>query len=590
MQAWEVVDMSGSNEGSGSLGDAAQNTAEEAEGGGQIPVLERQAPSLCSTLIGELSPQAVRDFLRLSGTGILYALSALSILYGMGRIIGPILAASGKLGETLPCFGALEAYELAVFAVLLLIVLWRKATRDTTTLMVLVALFMGASGITLSTIANDGPAIAAVIGVACLAVAFARVWLLRAKLGVVLPRLFAAGVAVLLTWNFLISASMALTLHRGWPGSAHLRQVWLGGWHVMLLGAVLLFLSALASGTGSARRARPDIPFLRSTGMAWVFAFVLVGGAMVHQYALTYIFDVRFGLGDFLPIAVLACATLLEAMRGYGVHGGKVDNAITLVPMTLVYFLVLQEKMPGKAVFLALPEWGLGTLFQPWAALALFGALLFVVGARRRDKDLAGIALLYVPFSVLFAGALPELTIRTVNPLAFGASLVMVLFVLAALHRSVKLAFLALSVLALGAAISGGVNETAAPLFPTWVDVFLAVFGAGALGLYLGFPRHVHVAAGILGATGLAFAAIHGQPAAITFPSLALAAALAILGGLAFWRARNSVLAGVLAVPLLWRAAASVGDVTGWHYIALSFVLLGAAAFFSLRARRSNGL
>ena len=376
---------------------------------GQMPVLEREEPSVWIALTRSISLQRMRDFLRLNGTGILYALSAMSILYGMGRIIGPILATSGKLGETLPCFGALQGYELALFAVLLLIVLWRQKTRDTTTLMVLVALFLGASGITLATIANDGPVIAAVIGVACMTVAFGKLWVLRSKIGMVCSGLFMAGLSALLVWNFLVSPYMALTLHREWPGSGQLRLVWLGGWHVMLFGAALLFVSALMVRTGGARRAGPEHPFLRSTGMAWVFALVLVGGTIVHQYALTYIFDVRFAAGDFLPVAVIVAAAALEIMRGYGVHGTKADMALALAPFALVFAVVREH------VFLVTPQWGLGMLFQPWAVLALAGLALLVIAVRRREKVLAGIALLYAPSPRCWRRA-AEFTVRTPIP------------------------------------------------------------------------------------------------------------------------------------------------------------------------------
>ncbi len=550
---------------------------------GQMPVLEREEPSVWHTLARNMSLQRMGAFLRLNGTGILYALSAMSILYGMGRIIGPILATSGKLGETLPCFGALQGYELALFAVLLLIVLWRQKTRDSTTLMVLVALFMGASGITLATIANDGPVIAGVIGAGCMAVAFGKIWVLRSKIGMVCSGLFMAGLSALLVWNFLVSPYMALTLHREWPGSGQLRLVWLGGWHVMLFGAALLFVSALISRTGGARRAGPESPFLRSTGMAWAFALVLIGGAIVHQYALTYIFDVRFAVGDFLPIAVIGAAAILEIMRRYGIHGSKADVALALAPFVLVFAVVREH------AFLDSPQWGLGTLFQPWAVLALAGLGLLVIAIRRRDKILAGIALLYAPFAVALVGALPVHPIGSANVAAFGATFVTVLFVLAILYRSVELAYVALTIVAAGVAIYGGTSEMAVPVFSAWPHVFLAVFGVGALGLYLGFPRHVQLAVGILGAAALAFAAVHGQPDALAFRSLALAVALVVLGGLTAWRARDFVTAAILAVPLLWRAVQSMGTITGWHYIALSFVLLGAGAFFSLKSRHPNG-
>jgi hypothetical protein len=351
----------------------------------------------------------------------------------------------------------------------------------------------------------------------------------------------------------------------------------------MLLGPALLLVSALMCRTDAAQRTGEARPFLRSTGIAWVFAFVVLLGAVVHQYALTYIFDVPFASGDFLPVAVMAIVIILEMLRQYGMHGSKVDEGLALVPLALVYLA------PRGYAFLDSPRWGVGTLVQPWAVLALAGLALLMIAIRRRDKMLAGIALMYAPFAVALVGAWPQQPLGSVNPAAFGVTLVTVLFVLAVLYRSVKLAYVALTVLASGLAIYGGTKEMAVPLFSTWLHVFLAVFGVGVLGLYLGFPRHVQFAVGILCAAALAFAAIHGQPDALTLRSIPLAAALVLLAGLTVWRVRDFVTAAILVVPLLWRAVQGMGDITGWHYIALSFLLLAAAAFFSLRTHRSTG-
>ena len=68
-----------------------------------------------------------------------------------------------------------------------------------------------------------------------------------------------------------------------------------------------------------------------------------------------------------------------------------------------------------------------------------------------------------------------------------------------------------------------------------------------------------------------------------------LAIALAVLGGLIYLRTRDYETVGILAVPLFWHGVTGMGAFTGWHYIALSFVLLGAGAFFSLKSRHPNG-
>ena len=71
---------------------------------------------------------AVGRFLGLTGGSVLYGLSALSVVYGITQIVGPPLAKSGALADILPCVAVLNVYELALLAVLGLIVVWRKVT------------------------------------------------------------------------------------------------------------------------------------------------------------------------------------------------------------------------------------------------------------------------------------------------------------------------------------------------------------------------------------------------------------------------------------------------------------------------------
>jgi hypothetical protein len=110
--------------------------------------------------------EAMGRFLSLTGGSVLYCLSALSIVYGITQMIGPPLAKSGALGDILPCVAVLNVYELALLAVLVLIVVWRNVTDDAISLVILVALFLVASGMTLGVVAPSGLDICLVIGFA----------------------------------------------------------------------------------------------------------------------------------------------------------------------------------------------------------------------------------------------------------------------------------------------------------------------------------------------------------------------------------------------------------------------------------------
>ncbi len=117
-----------------------------------------------------------RAFIHLTKGSILYCLSALCIIYGIVRIVGPILARSDVLNQTLPCLGVLNLYELALLGAILLLVLWKNVTDDAVFLVVLIALFLIASGITLDTVANNSPPAAAAVGLASVLIAAENYW------------------------------------------------------------------------------------------------------------------------------------------------------------------------------------------------------------------------------------------------------------------------------------------------------------------------------------------------------------------------------------------------------------------------------
>ena len=125
------------------------------------------------------STNALKNFLSLTGGSVLYCLSALSIIYGIVQIIGPPLAKSNVFSETLPSVLALNAYELALLGVLVLIVMWKNVTDDAISLVVLIALFLIATGMTLSTVVTSGPQACLYIGLACTILGIGKLYVMR---------------------------------------------------------------------------------------------------------------------------------------------------------------------------------------------------------------------------------------------------------------------------------------------------------------------------------------------------------------------------------------------------------------------------
>ena len=123
------------------------------------------------------------SFFSLTGGSIFYCLSALSIIYGIARILGPMLAKTNVLRDAYPCLAALNIYELALLGVLVFIVVWEKVTDDALSLVVLVALFLIGSGLTLSTVANSDSHVSLIFGTVFFCVGAVKLHVLKRYVG-----------------------------------------------------------------------------------------------------------------------------------------------------------------------------------------------------------------------------------------------------------------------------------------------------------------------------------------------------------------------------------------------------------------------
>lgn len=187
----------------------------------------------------------LEDYLKQAGASILYCLSAMFILIGVWKLIGPVMAQSEQIRELLKCVSVLNVYELALLGVLVLVTKWRNVTDDAVSLTVLIGLFLVASGVAIDTIAVTGPIVAAVFGSVCFVLGIAKLAVMRKYVGIRLYGTLFAGLAVLLLWNFLISPIMAAVQEYKTADAELLRQVWQAGWILMLAGFVPVIVHAL---------------------------------------------------------------------------------------------------------------------------------------------------------------------------------------------------------------------------------------------------------------------------------------------------------------------------------------------------------
>ncbi|MBN1919140.1 MAG: hypothetical protein JW889_14640 [Verrucomicrobia bacterium] len=516
-------------------------------------------------------------FFALRGASIVYCLSAASIIYGLAQLITPVLATTEHLVRTLPCLGALHVYELALLGVLALIVVRRNVNEDGPFLVVLVALFLAASGLVLAAIANDKPVVAAALGVVSVTIGAGKLLALQRAVKVPIERWHVVGLAVLIGWNYLMAPATALVRKFDVNADALMRVMWLGGWLVVLAGSVLLLLQTMETLSGDARRRNVSVPVLRAPAMAWTFVLVFLAGVHAQQYALTYIFDVPFRFGDFVPAIALAAVLAVELMRAFGKRSGATEIAVALVPLAVVVVTVVSGGFvtPRGAIS--------GLVWSPPVMLGVTALLFAWLAVRNGRPEFFVVAAAYTLGIVLTLGV--EQGIRDAlnwQPalLALAAALLVAGIAFHKVNISLAGVLVTCVWVALSPKVRGFVDTREVPL-PAIIGL---AAGLGVMAVYAIFPKGLSRWFAVLGAAILASSAIGcvSGRSALDYPVLG-GIAVAVVGGGVWLRTRDVVVAAVSAVPLLRGLYITTQRIKGWRYIALSFVLLAVGALISLR-------
>lgn len=535
---------------------------------------------------GEHLRQKRSRFLDFAAGSLLYCLSALSILYGIAQIVGPVLARTDALGKTLPCLGVLNLYELALLAALVLLVVRRNVTDDTVFLVILISLFLIASGVTLDTIANDNPAVAAAVGIGCFILGVIKLWAMRRTIALRLDRPLMIAAAVLLAWNFLDPPILATIVRTAHERAAAVERTWQIGWLVMLSGGVVMLVHAARTPSGAARSTDRETPFLRTSGMAWVFVLILLAAANIHQLALTFIFDLSVGFGDFLPLVGLAALLALELMRNYGRKFAEEHIVAAVLPLAAVLFGAFTGTTDRSFSL------DVGLLWYPPILIAVLAIALLWISLRNHWQRLFPVVGAHAVCALLILGGKwghPE----SFNWEAFGWVVGASLFILSLLLRKVVPAMLAVAVFS----VTGGVSNTLRAIANAQVIPI-----AGMVGLIAGFgtvlvhaifrkklPRGIALAGAMVLSLSVMLCfgprlgyVTAGHPAII---SGLIAAAFGV--GLGF-RTRDFAVAASLLVPLIRGIYIGLEGMAGWRYVILSFLLLGGGVLVSLRKSRTR--
>lgn len=517
-----------------------------------------------------------QTFFSLTGGSIYYCASALMIIFGIAKILGPTLANVEVLSsEAIASIVTLNVYEIALLGVLLLIVIWRNVVDDAISLVVLVAIFISASGVALTSVANIGPGIAKTIGITCAGLGVVQITLLRKGIKIPFRRPSFAGLVLILLWNFLIGTQLAIT-KTSFAAQIGRDLTCRYGWLFLIAGGLLVLIDGMLAQARNLSDRRNRTPFLQSAPMMIIFGMLLLGTMVAHEYAASYIMDINFSTGDFMPLFAIFCMLGLELCRILGKRQGTAELFPAILPLCAMSVALASRSMPPASALWA------DLLWHPAVVLGLTGTAVFIHGLRTKNRNLLMVAAAYaigVAITIRYipgADFVPQWKI----PMAV---MVLAIYVSGLIKRNFAHCFTAVAIAATGAYFTGS------------LDIFRQLFGiedqTSAI-LFMGlagtvttliFGRNSPKAATIVSSLALMYGVFLASSSTLRPADILIYSCLAGLAVLTFKRTGSIPAAALIGLPLLNRIWMLFTLLGSWRYVLAGFVLLVVGAIMSLR-------
>ena len=540
--------------------------------------LESFQPEAAQPVIDELEAVQITNdsfnshlisvFFSFTGGSILYVLSAASIVYGLGQIIRPTLAKSILLSQTLPCLLAINLYELALLAVLVVIVRFRNVTDDAISLLVLIGLFLVTSGLMLGTLTPGNPTACVIIGFICIAIAIGKLYALRRWVGFPVSPLSLIGFGLIFAWNFLAAPLMGKPLVSGdWPDDVR-RGQWLLWWLILLLGAGLILIDAIRQ---TPRQKETDA-FIRTKSMVWTFTLIVLAAA-IFQYSTTYMYEIDWAWGDYLPLVVVFSLLLIELFRSLHLRYPFLQIIVSVVPLLATIYAIGDRQVMGG------PSLGVEMLWYPPVVLGLTGLAMVVLAAYHRWTHFYTVAIAYGLGVVLTFGYTPDSL--DLNWELFAACVVAILLVIGILKQNMSLCFAAVILLAGGLGATEGLARFARAHDMTIPGVIFGIAGVGLLAVSLVFGEKVHQGLIVLGSVCLVVCLFDYLPRVLVWKDLLALIGIVMLSGVLWFRTGFLYALPIFCIPLLPKFYLLARSMSSWGFVVLSFVLLGAGGAVS---------
>ena len=508
-----------------------------------------------------------------SGASLMYLLSAACLLGGAAMVLSGPAADEDRVLERLGMIGTALIYQLAVLAVAVLVCRWKRGNDDAIALTVLLAALAGGGAATLDTIAYHRPDAALALGLFGAALAVTAGAVAARTIGGRWPTGLAIALIIVLGIDHLLPGLLGQAAATVNPDELLSRFAL--GWN--------LLLAVACSFVGLAMRARPTadestLAIVERSSFRWILALIVLATAGLHQYLLAYSLDLRFNVGDLLPMVVVLMAILDRLAWSYSFNGRTILPFAHAVLGLIVALVVSAGELTVPGTSLApLPFW-----------LLAGGVAMGAVAIQRREAMYALVATGWLALGSATLGSMPGAA--EFHPAWAGVVLIALLAVIAAWQRSPRLATAACAIAWFGATVSQPIAGwlLGNGLFPGAVGLggaTAAVLALAAIGPAVVARNFQVICAMIFAGSLMALTIPTGS--ALHAPILASLANL-IIGAALAWRTRHPHLLIPHAVPMVVQAPMLVLGHLGWCAVAAAFIMLASGAVLSWRNVRKS--
>ncbi|MBN2588680.1 MAG: hypothetical protein JXA96_02370 [Sedimentisphaerales bacterium] len=526
--------------------------------------------------------ETVKSFFRFTGGSLFYCISAVFIAYGIVNLMGDVLSSEVPFRKALPCIITLHAYELALLAVLMLIV-WRKVVDDAISLIIFIALFLIGTSMALGTVADKDISLCTWIAIIGIVLAFGKFFAMWRFVGIKFKILSVIGLGIIISYNYLSPILLAKSMADNPAQVADRRNLWLLLEVVMLAGSCFVLFEAIKSKVPEKTQGQEKIPFLRQPLMVYIFALILIVASGVHQYATSYTFALERTIGDYLPIVLIASLLLIEIIRYLDEKFGFAAIFFACIPFVAIVFAILQKSV--------IASWGFGIelLFYPPVIMALSGLAIAALALYHKWYKLLYATIPYILGTMLTIGFSPAEP-HDLNIYAVVVFVIIGLLLYGIITRNQYALFSVVVILSVCLLKWKGLEEFASGYGLNSGGLLLGLYGLGVTILYFIFGINLNKTIKVLGTLCIAGFLFDYLPAYAHWKYIIVSMVTIFLMAGFWFRTKEILLISILWIPTGLRLYMLAKQIAQWRYVIVGFFLLIAGTVFSLLKHTSKDL